>query len=359
MKDDIKELIKIDKNGMYPILKSFPRQVAEAVEIGKIAPVFNDATSGRVVVLGMGGSAIGGDLLKSYFAAKPRMNHISVDINRNYTFPGNIDASTNILASSYSGNTEETTTALQKAVQLTKNIICITTGGDLKEIAVTNNLPVIDIPSGMMPRCALGYSFFPMLLTLCRSHLPGGNSIIEEINEEITDTLDMLWDKSEKYSNPDEKVNPTIMLARKIYGKVPVIYSSVQRMDAINLRWRCQIQENAKNLAFGSLLPEMNHNEINSWNYPNDLMNRFIVLLIRDPEDFPRTKKRFDAIRNIIQGAGVAVEEVEIDHGSLLSRMFQMIYFGDWVSYWLALMNGVDPTEIPVITKLKNILAGV
>ncbi|MFC2130115.1 bifunctional phosphoglucose/phosphomannose isomerase [Bacteroidota bacterium] len=349
------DVLSIDTQNMYDILKAFPGQVKDAVIIGENSNGFsNSLTSKKFAVLGMGGSAIGGDILASYLSNTNGTKDFIINTIRNYTLPGFIDRDTNIIGSSYSGGTEETITAFSEAMERCDNLICITTGGKLGEIAENKSIPIIKIPSGYQPRCALGYSFFPMLFAILKTNLMDSPTI-STIRNEINETIDILRKRANEYSALDDH-NQALNLAKKIFGTVPVIYSSVDCMDSVSTRWIRQIQENAKHLAFGGLLPEMNHNEINSFSYPSDISQRLSLIFVRDIVDHPRTQKRFDALTKLIAENVKQVITVRSDANSLLGRMFDMIYLGDWVSYYLAILNRTDPTPIPLITKLKNIL---
>jgi len=348
-----KEIKEIDTQNMFDVLKNFPIQVEHAIEIGKSAPVFSQPpVSGDYMILGMGGSAISGDLLASFFAATTEGRKLLIRTNRGYNLPGSINENTNIIASSYSGNTEETLSGLIDAMKITKRIVCITTGGKLEEIAKENSLPVIKIPGGLQPRAALGYSFFPMLYLLIKS-----NAFLAGIKIPVSEILEMLNKRAGQYSYSESYSNFALKLAEQLKNTVPVIYSSHERLDSVNVRWRGQIQENAKQLAFGSFLPEMNHNEINAYSYPKDIALRTSVIYLRDNEDNPRIKTRFAALRSAIENSVKQVIELSGEGENLLTRMFDLLYLADWVSFYLAMLNGVDPTPIPLINVLKNELA--
>jgi glucose/mannose-6-phosphate isomerase len=350
------ELKKIDSQNMFEILKNFPQQLEDAIRIGKEAPGFPlEIKSNDFAILGMGGSAIGGDLIRSYSNVLPGASHLSISVNRNYVLPDSIIERTNIIASSYSGGTEETITAYKAAIKKSKNVVCITTGGELEYLAIQNNTPVIKIPAGYQPRCALGYSFFTMLYLFIKSGAYKKEAI--EITEKAIDELFILIkNSSEKFSNLSED-NEAYQTAKQLHGTIPVIYSSIERMDAVNLRWRGQIQENAKNLAFGNYLPEMNHNEINAFSYPENLSTKFSIIFMKDVDDNDRVKIRFNVLEDILSPKVNQIIKIQSDGKYLLTRLFDIIYFGDWVSYYLAILNGVDPTPIPNIIKLKKILS--
>ncbi len=357
MLQDNEDFKSIDKSNMFEILQNFCNQIKEAISIGTSSPIFNISKikPQKFIILGMGGSAIGGDLLRSYFREIDGASHLEIIINRNYTIPEYIDNSWFVIASSYSGGTEETISAYNLVKEKTKNILAITSGGELARIAENDGFPIIRIPAGLMPRCALGYSFFTMLMQLIRLGAVD-ETTANIIKAQVDETLSITEAKAKDYSQIKPQ-NLAYSIAEKLKGKIPVVYSADTKMDVVNLRWRGQLQENAKNLAFGAYLPEMNHNEINSWSFPQNLIQNFIFILLQDKEDHPQIRRRFEAIAEIFSQLNCEVISLESSANSLLARMFDMIYLGDWVSYWLALLNGVDPTPIPLISKLKSILS--
>lgn len=346
----------LDPSNMFEVLYRMPEQIKEAVGIGERAPMWRrQATSNRYAIFGLGGSAIGGDLLRSYAAAVPGADHLNMTVHRGYSAPGWLDGDTNVIVSSYSGDTEETLSAFDEAKKKTDRMLCITTGGTLGKKAVTYGLPIINIPPDYQPRCALAFAFFPLLTVMGRSGAFDAKAVrlntkgIKELLAQLEELRDVYASKSAK--------NPALALAKKLHGTVPVIYSASERMDAVNLRWRGQIQENAKQVAFGNTLPEMNHNEINGWQHPAELTKQASVVLLRDADDHARVRLRFDALEDIVKKSVANLVTVEGTGNTLLSRMFTAIYLGDWVSWHLAILNGVDPTPVPVIQTLKARLA--
>jgi glucose/mannose-6-phosphate isomerase len=345
-----------DVSNMHDVLYRFPDQVKEAVAIGESAPVWRQqATSNRYAFFGLGGSAIGADLLRSYAAATPGCDHLNISVHRGYNAPGWIDADTNAVCSSYSGETEETLSAFDEVRKKTMRTLCITTGGTLGKRAVTYGLPIVNIPPGYQPRCALAYSFFP-LLTIMGRYGAFDAKAVRLNNKGVREILAHTEEVRDLYASAAAK-NPALQIAKKLVGTYPVVYSASDRLDAVNLRWRGQIQENAKQVAFGNLLPEMNHNEINGWQFPKGKTKAFSVILLRDQDDHKRTQIRFDALKDIIKGSVADVTTLEGKGATLLGRMFSLIYLGDWVSWHLASLNKVDPSPVPVIQQLKAKLA--
>jgi glucose/mannose-6-phosphate isomerase len=349
-------LSKIDTQNMYNVLMRFPEQLKEALSIGEQALLWRQqATSNTYAIFGLGGSAIGGDLLRSYAAATLGAEHLNISVHRGYTVPGWINSDTNVIFSSYSGETEETLTAFEEARKRTMRGVVLTTGGTLGKRAITAGMPIVNIPPGYQPRCALAYSFFPLLMMFIRYNAFDSRAV-RATNKGLKEIQTHIDEMRKVYSVPNAK-NPAYALAKLLVDRIPVVYSANERMDVVNLRFRGQIQENAKHLAFGNVLPEMNHNEINGWGHPAGLTKQFHAILLRDADDYGRNKIRFDALADIIKTSVGGVTVVEGKGSTLLSRMFTSIYFGDWVSYHLALLNNEDPSPVPVIQTLKARLA--
>jgi len=343
-----KDIEEIDKSQMYQVLQSFPNQIRYVIENEKTIPFFRNQNT-KYVLLGVGGSAIAGDLLQSYLR-NSELNFLEILVSRNYLPLYKIDKNTNVIVSSYSGNTEETLEAFRKSKTYTQNILGITSGGVLYDTFKAENFPIILLPQGYQPRVALGFAFFSLLLMVWKSIY--GNNNTAPLIEKLLLLECFLQEKSQIYSQL-ETTNPALNFSNKIYNKISLIYACEETMYPVALRFKAQIQENAKNLAFASAIPEMNHNEINSFNYPSDIIDRIKIILIGDTNDHPKNKKRIDAMYSLLNNE-IDIEIFESKESDFLLRMFDMIYFFDWVSYYLAIMNRTDPTPIPMISKLKS-----
>ncbi len=343
------EIRAVDKSGMYELIRDFPAQVNDAATIGESA-ILRLATHGirQIVLSGMGGSAIGGDLVRSYVSGELRIPFL---VNRHYTLPDFVGRETLLIASSYSGETEEAISALKDAVKRKSKVVCICSGGTLAKVARARNFPVIHIPGGLPPRAALGYAFFPLLIALTKL------GFIRDRKREIRETVRLLENKSGEYSNPDSASNSALQLASQLRGRIGIVYSASEHLDAVNTRWRGQMAENAKTLMFGSLLPEMNHNELVGWKVLGPAMREIQVVFLRDTHDHPRVQRRMDLTKGILAAHTSRLTEVWSEGSSLLARMFSLIYFGDWVSFYLSILHAEDPTPIPVIEYLKSELS--
>lgn len=353
----VPDLLDYDRSNMRAVLRTFPEQVRHALEIAQQTPSLGHVSpEAEILIAGLGGSAIGADLVRSYCAATRGADRVRISVWRGYGVPSTVDQRTIFIASSYSGDTEETLSAYDAARKRTSHLLCITTGGKLAARAQRHRVPCIIIPAGFQPRCALGYSFFPLLMTVL-SHAGVDDSARRATMRALPETLQVLEELSQQCAEP-LATNPAYALARTLHGRCVVLYSSYERTDAVALRWRGQIQENAKQLAFSHVLPEMNHNEINGWQFPRDIIKQTAVILLRDRDDHRRVALRFQALEEILRVHNVKkIHTVQGKGSSLLARMMSLVYLGDWTSYYLALLNGVDPTPVPVISQLKQILA--
>ena len=348
--DDLKGLEKYDRTKMLDLITAFPEQIRDAKCIGsgyEAQPELKRSYK-NMVIAGVGGSAIGADLVRSY-VLKESKNPIIV--NRNYTRPGCVGDESLVVASSYSGNTEETLSAYDDAKAKSAKIIAITSGGELEKKARSDGFGVMIVPKGMPPRAALGYSFFPLLILLSKLGL-----LIGQKDKEIDETIQNLRELNDKkigQAVPSGK-NIAKRIAAELYGKFPIIYGGQDNIDSIVTRWRGQLAENAKTLSSSQLFPEMNHNEIVGWENPKSMLKSLAVVMLRDKDDHPRNSKRMDITKTIIEKEGVKVIEVSSIGGGLLSRIFSLIYMGDFVSFYLAMLNKRDPTPVERVTYLKN-----
>lgn len=352
------EINRIDPgNSMFNALKNFPNQFDEAIQLCENAAGLiskKRAANHQIIIAGMGGSAIGGDLLKDYFQYSDVKNKFKINVVRDYEMPRFADEKTFFIISSYSGNTEETLTIAKEAVEMSPNIVCITSGGTLEKIATEKKLPLILLPKDLQPRCATGYIAVSMLMALIKCGFITKTES-RNIMTSIEAARDTLKEMSENFSNYEFQ-NIAVTLAEMLKDSVPVVYST-NKFATANLRWRNQIQENAKTFAFGNLIPEMNHNEINAFDAAKDITDKVSVILFNDSTDNERDKKRIEIFKEILNDKVSTVIELTASSEDYLAKIFEYIYLGDWVSYYLAIARNVNPTPIPNIKKIKDFLA--
>ena len=351
--DDIKAIQKIDRNQMLNSISGFADQLKHAEEIGCALSL--DTSLGRgiknIVFSGLGGSAIGADLIRSYLAYDLP---IPIFVNRHYQLPQFVNHETLLIASSYSGDTEETLSSLEIGLKRKAKILAISSGGALARLSQTHSFPLIRIPSGFSPRAALGYSVVPLLIALSKI----GFQAAYQANElkEAQTLMASLAKSSYGVAVPSGK-NLAKSLAASCFKKYPIVYAGTDYLDVVALRWRGQIEENAKALASHHLLPEMNHNELVGWEHPKEWLRNSVVFFLRDQADHKRVQKRMDLTQAILQKKAGKVIELESQGKGLLARMFSLIHLGDWISFYLAILYQTDPSPVQVIQYLKSELA--
>jgi glucose/mannose-6-phosphate isomerase len=339
---------KLDTDGMYDKIFHFPEQLEDAVEIGRgITQVESRIQNIKNITLaGMGGSAIAGDLIGSCLS---KLIPVPFSVCRNYSLPNYIDNSSLVIVSSYSGNTEETLSAMKNAIDRKANVVCLTTGGRIGEIADEKSYRLIRLPQGYPPRAALGFSFIPLLYLFHKVFR------LDDPLDSIIKTAARLKSNRQQYSVDTETgKNPARSLAQKLYGKIPIIYTGPDLTGPVGTRWKGQICENAKCPAFCNQYPEFNHNELVGWKVVDKLKNNMIVINIHDNDDSDRIKKRMGIVKGQIEDTGVEVIDIQSPDGSPLERIFSLIQLGDFLSFFLAILNNVDPTPVKAIDYLKE-----
>ena len=324
---------------MEQLISGFTQQMAEAIEIGrnmKLTPRHKEIRN--VAIAGMGGSGIGGNLVTELIQEKIKL---PIMVCKDYFLPESVNEHTLVIASSYSGNTEETLHALEQAIHRGCKIVCVSSGGSMINLAKKAGLDYVIIPGGKPPRACLAYSFIQQLFILAHYNL------IDEGFEVGIEQAIRLLDKEEKRTNKQAR-----SLAKKLNKKIAVLYSAAN-FEAVAIRWRQQINENAKSLCWHHAIPEMNHNELVGWRTPG----KYAVVFLRNETDYSRTQQRMNIAKNIISQYTKHIYEVWSKGDSHIERALYLIHFGDWVSYHLAELRKVDPVEVNVIDYLKAELA--
>jgi len=316
-----------NKENMLEKLDNFRKQIEEAFKIAKKAklPKINKKKIDNIVVCGMGGSSAGGLLIQSF------IKKIPVFVNRNYDLPKYVKKNSLVFVVSYSGNTEETLSAYNEAKRRKATVIAITSGGRLAEKEKKN---LIKIPEGFQPRIALGYTFIPLLVVLSRCKL------IPNQDNAVRDTLRALVPKTNSKEG--------FMLAKKLFNKIPVFYASDNLMGIAYIS-KTLINENAKQPAFFHIFPEMNHNELNGFRRNAKKLH---VVMVKDKKDHIRIKKRMEIAGKLIK-EGTGITEISTKGKSLLARIMHTLHIIMYTSYYLALMNKINPTPVPVIEEFK------
>lgn len=320
--------LNIDSQNMKEVLDRFPQQIKEAYHLGDSIRV--DKPVNKILLIGMGGSVIGGKLLKDYLDLP-----LPVETCHDYDIPAWVDDSTLVIATSYSGNTEETISSYRKARRKNAFIIVLTSGGRLLKMAQMAKQQVVLLPEHLQPRNAVAYTFFPILSILENAKLiPGQASMVKK----VVDAL-----KKPGF----EKVAKG--LVEKLYNKVPLIYAS-QQFSGVAYRWKTQFNENSKIMAFYHTFPELDHNAITGFEH---VVGHFEVIMLKSNLDTPRMQKKMTITEKMIrERCDLTVLNMKGEHH--LVQMFTAIYIGDLASYFLALRYKVDPSPVELVERLKK-----
>lgn len=344
---DLEDIKLIDSQNMREFLTTFADQWREAMEItADLSLTIDKAKVSNICFAGMGGSAIAPDLIRSFCYHD---SWYPMQVIRHYEIPQWVDEETLFIACSFSGNTEETLTALSTARERGAQAIALTGGGELLVNASKEEFDYIKVPGGMPPRAALGYSF----VALYRIFQYLG--LVEETDGALKDTARFLEEQNDLLSNPSD--NEALSLAEEICDTLPIIYSDATMMKGVSLRWQNQFAENAKTLSYGNTMPEMTHNEIVGWERIVHLTGRLSVILLIDKEDDPRVQRRMEIVEELIEDQTASLHVLKTRGQTRLSRMFSLIQLADWTSFYLAMLSNVDPTPITKIELLKSKLA--
>ncbi|MBE0645863.1 MAG: bifunctional phosphoglucose/phosphomannose isomerase [Bacteroidetes bacterium] len=341
----------LDTHDIYSVICDYPGQARTGMDVGNALNLSGIDAPGlrNMLVCGMGGSAIGGDVLRVFAEKTAR---IPIAVNRGYIIPGYVDRHTLVVVMSYSGGTEESLAAYAEARRRKAQCVVVTSGGVLLDQAEADGVPAAIIPGGLAPRCALGYLFFPLLMIAARL------DILDLPQSALQGTLAVLEQCTREYADHDDPGNKAIAIAERLRGRLPVLYGAQLGLDAVLMRWRCQIEENAKMLAYTNVFPEMNHNEIVGWEQNEDLLRRIAVVMLHDRDDLPQIRKRIAVTLDIIRPFAADIIEIYAEEEHPLARIFGLICLGDWVSFYLAMTSGVDPYPIVNIDRLKAALSG-
>lgn len=328
-----------DPHGMREHLQAFPHQCAEAIVMGRSKQIA-DMRWDKIVVLGMGGSGISGELLQ-------RCLKLPVYPCHGDTLPSFVDSRTLLIVVSYSGDTAETLSALQQGIATGATALCVTSGGQLRKVAREHGFTVIEVPSGLPPRAALGYLFLSVLAAL--EHFS-----IDELGG--LDGVPLALQELARHWGPEAPLgeNSARQIALKLYQRVPVIYGVYGLTDVVAQRWKTQINENAKQPAFWNALPELSHNEIEGFVFQGQLLPHTVFILLRSHGESEQDRRRFEALRALVHEHGLEHSEVWVaERQGRLSQLLSLIYLGDWVSFYLAVLNEIDPWPVPRITAFK------
>jgi len=327
---------------MKTLISNFSKQLDEAINIGKNAQLSSPENKiSNVLISGLGGSGIGGSIISQLVEKEAT---VPINVNKDYFIPEYVNQSTLVIICSYSGNTEETLSAMKLSCKKNANIVCITSGGEVLDIAKEQNLNHIIIPGGMPPRACLGYSLTQLFYVLNHFRIIGNS-----FEGDLEASIKLL--ENEK----DNILEEARSIATKLFNKTPIIYSTTST-EGVAVRFRQQLNENAKMLCWHHVFPEMNHNELVGWRTQN---KELAVVIFRNETDYDRVQKRIEICKEIFTKYTSTIIEVHSKGNSPLEKALYLIHLGDWISWFLSELNKLDAMEIDVINHLKSELAKV
>jgi len=340
---------QIDKSGMLSHLHNFPEQCQlawEKIMRFDLPPEYKGIE--RVIILGMGGSAIGGDVVRRLALAESKA---PVWVYRDYGLPPFVDERTLVITSSYSGNTEETISAFTQSLKTKAKKLVLTTGGKLKQLAEKEGIPIFIIDYQAPPRAAFPHSFIPLVGILQKLGLLGDKSA------ELKEGLQLLNKLSKDLAETTPVVsNPAKQLATKLCRHVVLIYGA-ELLSEVAQRWKTQLNENSKTLAFFELFPELNHNAVVGYELPAGVKDKFFVVLLHSALLNSRNRLRYEATAQLLAKAQIKHELVEATGKTALPQVMSLILFGDYTSFYLAILNKVDPMPLDSVDFVKKYLA--
>jgi glucose/mannose-6-phosphate isomerase len=338
----------IDTQGMFEATASLPEQVATAARVARGLDGLPERDKvEHVVVLGMGGSGIAGDILAA--AAQPFMS-LPVVVSKSYELPAFVGEGSLVFAISCSGDTEETVEAATDAAVQGASIVAITSGGELGRLAAGWGTPVVPVPSTIpQPRAAIGAMAIPPLIVLEDIGLfPGAGQWVDDAVEQLEHRVDRLTTEKSEAAE----------LARRIGRTIPLVYGGGAIGATAAQRWKTQCNENAKLPAFFNAHPELCHNEVCGWGQAGDVTRQTITAVgLRHDFEHPQVVRRFDLVWKMLDEVVAGIEEVHAEGEGQLAQLLDLILVGDFVSLHLALQEGIDPGPVPALTDLKTALA--
>jgi glucose/mannose-6-phosphate isomerase len=340
--NDVRAIERIDGHDTRRVLAEFPAQCRRAREL-RASPAIAVTRPRVIVMVGMGGSAAGADMLA---ACAAETVDIPILVHRGYGLPAAAGREALVIASSYSGDTAEVLSAVEVALARRVPAVAITSGGALGALATAHGLPRVALPAGLMPRMALGYLVFPALGALAACGVPVASE--DDVDEAVRVVTDQAADLV-----PEVVIdkNEAKRLALAIDRRLPAVYGGSLTATAA-YRWKTDLEENAKLLAVAGAVPEMNHNEIEVWRGPG--ARELHAVLLREDGEPPEIARRFTLMRALLGPTAGGVSEAWARGRSRLARLLSLLYLGQWVSYYAAMLRETDPWPVPMLTEVKQ-----
>ncbi|MFH1749284.1 MAG: bifunctional phosphoglucose/phosphomannose isomerase [bacterium] len=346
--DDLSIYKQLDPSDLYKNISELPDQFENTwTEINRLVLPSYYLKANKVIILGMGGSGIGGELARGLTL---KTSEIPIHTHHNYGIPEFVDDRTLVIAISYSGNTEEVTDGFVEAYKRGAKLVAVTTGGELEKLALKYRVPYYRFAYKSPPRAALGYLLISVIGILKKLN------IIDIAEQDLNTTLSMLKNQHIKLNRdvPAPK-NRAKKLAQKLYGKIPIIYGT-EFLESVAVRWKTQVNENAKSAAYAEIIPESSHNSLVGLDFPTELKDKLAFIILQSKLNHPKSKLRQEFFQKTLKSKQISIEVISADFvsDSPLVEATALIYLGDLVSYYLAILNACDPYPVDIINKLKT-----
>jgi len=346
--DEPERVKEFDRSDMLADLVKTPDYCRYAIKRAEQVSVPKGGSPKNIVVVGMGGSAIGGEILHDWLRDTIS---IPIEVCRDYTLPAYVNKDTLVFVNSYSGNTEETLTAFLTAIRRKCTVAAVTSGGQLWAFCKKLRVPHVIIPEGLQPRVAIPYMFFPLPVLMEKM------GILSNIDNELKETIQIL-ERAAKANAPDVPTskNKAKQLAQELMETIPVIYG-FRQYSSVAQRLKAQFNENSKVPSKYELFPELNHNETVGYEAPESLNKKHSIILIRDPQEPPEIRNRIETTINLVFNRAKKVLEIKAEGQGKLAKMFSVLCTGDFASVYLAILQSKDPTPVDIIVRVKSELA--
>ena len=347
--DSPDSFVELDPQGMLDAIAGLPEHCEHGWrEAQKLQLPGEYRQVRQVVILGLGGSGIGGDLLRTLLVAECP---IPILVHRDYELPAFVGRQTLVVVCSYSGNTEEALVGFEQAVERGAALLSISSGGELTRRTRNRGIPLCTFLYETQPRAALGYLLMFMLGVI------QALALVRDKSEDVAEAVAVMrhWQKEIEPCVPGGE-NAAKRLARHLQGHLPVIYAA-EHLSEVARRWKGQFNENSKSWAAYDILPELDHNSVVGYPLPLDMARLAHILMLISQRYHPRVLQRCDITRELLQRHGYACDVIEARGESTLAQLLSLVHFGDYVSYYLAMLYGVDPWSIGNIDFVKKQLA--
>jgi glucose/mannose-6-phosphate isomerase len=339
---------EVDRCNMLGDLVKTPDYCRDAIKRAKQVSMPEKVNPKNIVVVGMGGSAIGGEILHDWLRDTLP---IPIEVCRDYTLPAYVNRDALVFVNSYSGNTEETLTAFLTAIHRKCTVTAVTSGGQLESFCRKLRVPHMIIPEGLQPRVAIPYMFFPLPVLMEKMEVISG--IYDELEEAI-----QILERATKANAPDipTKNNRAKQIATELVDTIPVVYG-FRQYSSVAQRLKAQFNENSKVHSKYEVFPELNHNETVGYEAPETLTKKLSIILIRDPQEPPEIRNRIETTTKLVFSRANKVLEVMAEGKGKLAKMFSVMSVGDFASVYLAILQNKDPTPVNLIDRVKSELA--